>query len=203
MRVTNEATHSLRQVLGIPRSGQTYIDLQCIITVYPHRDKYMSSTLLAKDVREHISQGVGMNIELCDYPSNKTTLLKWGEVHAIQLFVEHQRGDSRPSIIFKERMQQHLHCDEITNKFEEVQGGGHPNSGVGEKKELAADEKRLSIIYDAVAFYKKKMAAVIAKLDEVLSRRRATVECEPLEIELDNAISIFDKDKYTNGEYNV
>ena len=45
-----------------------------------------------------------VNIELCDYPSNKRTLLKWGEVHAIQLFVEHQRGDWRPPIILKERM---------------------------------------------------------------------------------------------------
>ena len=44
---------------GIPRSGQTYIELQCIITTYPHRDEYMSSTLSKKDVREHISQGGG------------------------------------------------------------------------------------------------------------------------------------------------
>lgn len=71
------------------------------------------------------------------------------------------------------------------------------------EKELADEEKRLSIIYDAVSFYKKKMAAVIVELEEIMSSRRVIVECEPWEIELNNAISIFDKDKYMSGEYNV
>ena len=71
------------------------------------------------------------------------------------------------------------------------------------EKEIAAEEKRLSIIYDAVSFYRKKMAAVVDELDKVMSRRRVPVECDPWEIELNNAISIFDKDKYMNGDYNV
>ena len=71
------------------------------------------------------------------------------------------------------------------------------------EKELADEEKRLCIIYDAVSFYKKKMAAVIVELEEIMSSRRVIVECEPWEIELNNAISIFDKDKYMSGEYNV
>ena len=73
------------------------------------------------------------------------------------------------------------------------------------EKELADEEKRLSIIYDAVAFYRKKMAAVIVELEEVMLRRerRIPVECAPWEIELDNAMLSFDKDKYMNGEYNT
>ena len=71
------------------------------------------------------------------------------------------------------------------------------------EKEIAAEEKRLSIIYDAVSFYRKKMAAVVDELDKVMSRRRVPVECDPWEIELNNSISIFDKDKYMNGDYNV
>ena len=55
------------------------------------------------------------------------------------------------------------------------------------EEELAAEEKRRSIIYDAVSFF-KKMAAIVDELDKVMSRRRVTVECDPWEIELNNAI---------------
>ena len=54
-----------------------------------------------------------------------------------------------------------------------------------------------------MSFYKKKMAAVIVELEEIMSSWRVIVEYEPWEIELNNAISIFDKDKYMSGEYNV
>ena len=47
------------------------------------------------------------------------------------------------------------------------------------------------------------MAAVVDELDKVMSRRRVIVECDPWEIELNNAINVFDKDKYMNGDYNV
>ena len=71
------------------------------------------------------------------------------------------------------------------------------------KKELASEERRLEIIYDAVDFFKKKMTRYMAELDEImaLSKSDTIVESEPQELELAEAIKDFDVEKYINGNY--
>ena len=93
---------------------------------------------------------------------------------------------------------------ECTKEFFEVGRTQLKNVVQERENKIAAEKTRLEIIYDAVAFYKKKMAAVIVELEEVLSRSvpPRIVECEPWEIEIKGAMSMFDKDKYMNGEYN-
>ena len=73
----------------------------------------------------------------------------------------------------------------------------------GRTKELAAEERRFEIIYEAIDFFKKKMARYMAELDEilVLNKSNTIVESEPWELKLAGAIEDFDVEKYMNGEY--
>ena len=70
-------------------------------------------------------------------------------------------------------------------------------------KELAAEKRKLEIVYKAVDFFKKKMARYMAKLDETLALNTSDtiVESELWEIELAKAVEDFYVEKYTNGEY--
>ena len=103
-----------------------------------------------------------MNVALCNYPCQKQTLVKWSEVDAIQIFVEHWRGDLRPPITLAERRQQHLHCDDITNKFDEVGGSVIQTLELA----LAFEKERSRILRKKVAAIEAKEAKEALKIDD-------------------------------------
>ena len=70
------------------------------------------------------------------------------------------------------------------------------------KKKIAAEERRLGIMYEAVDFL-EKMAWYMAELDDILALNKndRIVESELCESKLAEAIEVFDEEKCMNDEY--
>ena len=70
------------------------------------------------------------------------------------------------------------------------------------RKKIAAEERRLEIIYEAVDFL-EKMAWYMAELDDILALNKndRIVESELCESKLAEAIEVFDEEKCMNDEY--
>jgi hypothetical protein len=110
---------------GLIRNGFQYIEIPCVVKVYPHRYDYISNNLSQKDVCAHVAKGGGIDIIILDYPNpaqrrNNTVLLKWNEVPTIQIFTQHYRGDSYPKIQLSKRRTEHAYCDELADSLEIV-----------------------------------------------------------------------------------
>ena len=117
------ALEHLKEHNSITRSGNACIELPCIVSSYPHRDDYADNTITDQDLKDHIKQGAGINIELVDFPCSSTLLLEWSEINCFQLFTEYYRGDPRPQLnLSAAKSHDHLYCDELANKLDTVQG---------------------------------------------------------------------------------
>jgi hypothetical protein len=109
------------------RNGSIYIEIACVVKRYPHRQDYIGELLSESDVREHVQKGGGIDLSLLDFPTpsydvaNNTVLLKWAEVPAVQIFVQHRRGDAFPSIeLSGNRRAENHYCDELQLSIEIV-----------------------------------------------------------------------------------
>jgi hypothetical protein len=122
--VHDRAVNYLIHHNGITRNGLQYIELACVLCRYPHRVDYVTAMLSYTEVLGHVKKGGGLDIVILDYPtpakSTNTVLLKWDEIHSMQLFAERQRGDAYPTIELTKRNSEHSYADEIANYFEDV-----------------------------------------------------------------------------------
>ena len=78
----------------------------------------MNGNLTKSEVALHIEYGGGVNLSLENFSAGN--LLKWKEVHTIQLFVETCCGNPRPMINLSQRRSDIAYCDELQAKFNVV-----------------------------------------------------------------------------------
>ena len=120
MTSRREAAHNhLIDNHGIPRNDSIYIELQCSVASYPNRHIYTAESCSLSEVKKHIRGNAGLNVRLLDYPL-KTPLLKWKDMHAIQIFVPHFRGDCRPRVGLSNEYQSPLYGEELDQQFRQV-----------------------------------------------------------------------------------
>ncbi|EJK69931.1 hypothetical protein THAOC_08767 [Thalassiosira oceanica] len=106
---------------GIIRNKATYIELHCVVASYPHRDDYLYDGVSSSDMKNHIRQGAGIELNLVDYPGD-TLLLKWKEVISVQAFVQMHHGDECEPISLSSRNAFHLYADDIRSLHDDIKG---------------------------------------------------------------------------------
>ena len=82
---------------GIQRNGGTYIELACQVASYAERDDLLSDQHSSRDLHHLLGHGgIGIRVNLLDFPSHGALLVKLKEVQALQFWTKHYHGEQRP-----------------------------------------------------------------------------------------------------------
>ena len=106
---------------GIKRNGCLALELPFTIVAFPNQFHYANNTLSSVDVQRNIKQDGGVELDFSLHSPAHRVLLKWKELHLVQIWTQHYRGDLRPHVeLKKERTHDYQYCDELSAKLEIV-----------------------------------------------------------------------------------
>ena len=89
--------------------------------MFPNQFHYANNHLPPADVRRNIKQDGGVEIDFFDHSPAHRILLKWKDLHAVQIWSEHHRGDLRPQVELKKELANDFqYCDELSAKLDVV-----------------------------------------------------------------------------------
>ena len=117
----NQATVLMYQQNSITRNGDTYLEFPCVIKHYPHRDEYIRQSLSLDEVEQHLKQNGGLDITLLDYQSHKPLLIEWRDMQFVQMFVQRNRGESRPTPHLNERSALHFYAKDFASIMDQIE----------------------------------------------------------------------------------
>jgi hypothetical protein len=66
---SGQSVERLHQHNSLIRNGFQYIEIPCVVKVYPHRHNYIFNNISQKDVCAHVAKGGGIDIIILDYPT--------------------------------------------------------------------------------------------------------------------------------------
>merc|ERR1712087_774749 len=77
----NEVFPHLEANFGVQRNGGTYIELACQVASFAEREDLLNGRYSSRDLRHLLGHGgIGIRVDLLDFPSHGTLLIKLKEV---------------------------------------------------------------------------------------------------------------------------
>ena len=98
-----KARELLEKNNGIQRNGRLAVELPFTLVLFPNQFHYANNNIPLADVQRNVKQDGSVEIDFFDHSPAHRVLLKWKDLHAVQIWAEHHRGDLRPQVELKKR----------------------------------------------------------------------------------------------------
>ena len=81
-----EHLHRMKKTHELSRDGRVAHEFRCRVKNYPERATLSSYHLTDNDIRLMFERDIGINVEVCGYPLNQRTLIKFKHISAIEIY---------------------------------------------------------------------------------------------------------------------